>query len=187
MESKLFEPPHTVKSPIHHQSDQRLGKHCRSRRTGRATSGFSLVEVTMALGIAGFAMVSLIGLLPVSYTSFHTSARSVTSTQLAQRIFADMQQADFASLVPTTSFHDVRGVEVAASDSKKVFDVNVKILSDVKLPASASVASGSLLGNAHLKQIVVEIAENPGGRSDAFSNPAVPVSVFSATVSDMQQ
>ena len=149
--------------------------------------GFSLVEVTLALGIISFAMVTLIGLLPVSYTSFRASARSVTSTQLAQRIFAEMQQTDFTNLAPTNTFHDVQGAEVGQSDSKKVFDVNVQIISDVKLPASASVASSSLLGNAHLKQIVVKVAENPGGRSDAFSNAAVPVSTFCATVSDMQQ
>ena len=150
-------------------------------------AGFSLVEVTLALGIISFAMVTLIGLLPVSYTSFRASARSVTSTQLAQRIFAEMQQTDFANLSPTNTFHDVQGAEVGQSDSKKVFDVNVQIINGMKLPASASVASGSLLSNAHLKQIVVKVAENPSGRSDAFSNAAVPVSTFCATVSDMQQ
>ena len=150
-------------------------------------AGFSLVEVTLALGIISFAMVTLIGLLPVSYSAFKSSARSVTSTQLAQRIFADMQQTDFASLAPTNSYHDVQGDEVGQSDSKKVFDVKVEILSGMNLPASSAVASGNLLSNVHLKQIVVKVAENPGGRSDAFSNVAVPVSTFCATVSDMQQ
>jgi uncharacterized protein (TIGR02598 family) len=159
---------------------------CKKRGGLKKIAGFSLVEVTLALGIVSFAMVPLIGLLPVSYTSFQASTRSVTTTQLAQRIFAELQQTDFAQLAGAESFYDVQGVEVGKTDSKKVFDVRVQIVDAMKLPTSAAVAAGSLLGNTHLKQIVVQVAENPGGRSDPYSSATVPVNTYCATVSDMQ-
>lgn len=72
-------------------------RRLRLRRVRAA--GFSLVEVALAVGIAGFALVSLLGLLPIGLNTFRTAMDTSVCAQIAQRVFNDAQQADFAVLI----------------------------------------------------------------------------------------
>lgn len=69
------------------------------RRRRAVVAGFSLVEVALAVGIAGFALVSLLGLLPIGLNTFRTAMDTSVCAQIAQRVFNDAQQADFAVLI----------------------------------------------------------------------------------------
>jgi uncharacterized protein (TIGR02598 family) len=72
-------------------------RRLRLRRANAA--GFSLVEVALAVGIAGFALVSLLGLLPIGLNTFRTAMDTSVCAQIAQRVFNDAQQAEFALLI----------------------------------------------------------------------------------------
>jgi len=54
-------------------------------------TAFSLVEVTLALGIAAFALVAIFGLLPIGLKSNQTSLEQTAAAAIASGIVADLQ------------------------------------------------------------------------------------------------
>lgn len=53
--------------------------------------GFSLVEVTLALGIIAFALVGIMALFPVAMKSARESMEETKATLIARQIFADLK------------------------------------------------------------------------------------------------
>jgi Tfp pilus assembly protein PilV len=54
-------------------------------------SAFSLVEVTMALAVAVFCLVSVFGLLPVGITTTQTSIQQTAAANIARAIISDLR------------------------------------------------------------------------------------------------
>jgi uncharacterized protein (TIGR02598 family) len=69
----------------------------------RLSSGFSLVEVVLAVGVIAFAFVAILGLIPAGLQQYRISIDNSVCTQIAQRVIMDCQQADFNTL--TDSAH----------------------------------------------------------------------------------
>jgi type II secretory pathway pseudopilin PulG len=55
------------------------------------TAAFSLVEVTLALGVAAFCLVAVLGLLPTSLKTQQTSIQQTTANQIISTIFSDLR------------------------------------------------------------------------------------------------
>ncbi len=72
-------------------------------RKPQPRKAFSLVEVTLALGVMGFAMLAIFGLLPVGLTSNATAVQQTTATNLATGIIADLRQTPSAAEVAASS------------------------------------------------------------------------------------
>lgn len=80
----------------------------RDRRTHpRGPGAFSLIEVTLAIGIVVFALVAILGLLPVAMKSSATNERETQATFIAQNIFSDLA----SGAAPTNTFI-IKGPEV---------------------------------------------------------------------------
>jgi uncharacterized protein (TIGR02598 family) len=62
---------------------------CTMRR--RPHTGFSLVEVVIALGIVSFAVLAIVGMMPMALKSAQDSMRETDATLVAQRIFAELK------------------------------------------------------------------------------------------------
>jgi prepilin-type N-terminal cleavage/methylation domain-containing protein len=62
-------------------------------------AGFTLVEVALAIAVIAFAFVALLSLLPAGLTTFRRALDISICTQIAQRIVADAQGADFDLVV----------------------------------------------------------------------------------------
>jgi uncharacterized protein (TIGR02598 family) len=58
-----------------------------------ARHGFSLVELSIALGIAAFALIAIFGLLPVGVGSNNASIRQTEAVNLASGFVEDLRQA----------------------------------------------------------------------------------------------
>src|SRR5436190_20884425 len=69
----------------------------------RSTSGFSLVEVVLAIGVVSFAFVTLFGLLPSGLTMFRKAMDISVGAQIFQKIVDDARQTDFSTLVDSTN------------------------------------------------------------------------------------
>src|SRR4029453_8177308 len=54
-------------------------------------AGFSLVEVTLALGVAAFCLLVLLGLLPAGVKTQHSSIQQTTANQIISTIFSDLR------------------------------------------------------------------------------------------------
>jgi type II secretory pathway pseudopilin PulG len=64
----------------------------------KAECAFSLVEVTLALGIAAFALLAIFGLLPVGLNSNQASIEQTAAASMARAIVADLR-----TTTPTSS------------------------------------------------------------------------------------
>jgi type II secretory pathway pseudopilin PulG len=71
------------------------------------SAAFSLVEVTLALGVAAFALVAIFGLLPVGLNSNLASINQTTAASLATRISADLRKAQTVGTVLTSPFYQI--------------------------------------------------------------------------------
>jgi uncharacterized protein (TIGR02598 family) len=55
------------------------------------TSAFSLVEVTLALGIAGFCLITIIGLVPVAVLTNRNATSQTAATNIMSSVVADLR------------------------------------------------------------------------------------------------
>jgi uncharacterized protein (TIGR02598 family) len=63
---------------------------------------FSLVEVVIALGIISFAIIAIVGMLPVALKSSQDSMRETDATLIAQRIFSELKTGSSGNRSVTT-------------------------------------------------------------------------------------
>jgi uncharacterized protein (TIGR02598 family) len=66
---------------------------------GLAQSGFSLVEVVLAVGVVAFAFVGILGLLPAGMHQFRGAIDDTVCSEIAHQVIADAQQTDFDTLI----------------------------------------------------------------------------------------
>jgi|GEM_PF-1499098 len=135
-------------------------------------SGFSLIEVTIATGIAAFGIITLLGLLPSGMNLFRDAMNVTVSSQIAQQVIKEAVQTDYNTLVgigpgapapsapvvkPRRYFTD-EGVELPADEiGDAVFHVHTRVMAATDLPTAAG-----LISNSSLATITVQVAVNPG-------------------------
>jgi hypothetical protein len=56
----------------------------------RAARAFTLTEVTLSLGVAGFCLVTIFGLLPVGLASNQTAIQQTTAANISSAIISDL-------------------------------------------------------------------------------------------------
>ncbi|XHR29495.1 MAG: Verru_Chthon cassette protein B [Chthoniobacteraceae bacterium] len=123
----------------------------------RKSAGFSLVEVTMAIGVFGFAFAAIMGLIPMGLSTFRQAMDASVGTQICQRVINDIQQTDYDTLTGNSlddRYFDEAGNEVAKT-SKYIYQVKTV----VSATTSAPNAEDTFLS---LATVLVQIASNPG-------------------------
>ena len=159
-------------------------------RRVQSERGFSLIEVCLAIGIVAFAMIPIIGIMPVGLNTFRNSIDASVGSQIVQRVIDDEQQMDFPSLVATSGsssyrYFDTLGNEIIAGQQQpgnlpQVYTVQVTVTGTTTLPGTSSVPS------PNLATVSIRIANNPGGQaapSAAFaSNSPLAVRSYCALV-----
>ena len=108
------------------------------RQRKAAASGFSLVEVTLALGIISVSLLSLIGLLPAGLGVLRESMESTVHAQIVQRIASELVTTDFAGLCDEILSFDQEG-QMLDDQSKAAALYSVRIEGeDPSLPGVTS-------------------------------------------------
>ena len=90
---------------------------CSAFRLGK--SGFSLIEVALALGIVSFILLPAVALLPVGLESVQASSTQTVTTNIAQQIRGQLQELTYTSLqsLPTTTYYYTsEGNQTTSSD-----------------------------------------------------------------------
>ena len=85
----------------------------------RGTSGFSLVEVTIAMAIAAVSMVTIMGMLPQGIKTMRDAGDEAIIGRIHQQVLNELQVADFDALDTYDEmeiYYDSQGEEL--SDSK---------------------------------------------------------------------
>lgn len=102
----------------------------------RAAAGFSLVEVTLALGIVTFALVGVVGVLPVAMVSSRQSIDKNRAAAIADTLYASFRSQPFQSVCYLDSQFDDHGNPLAAP--RYPLDLNSTTQAD---PSSGAVES----------------------------------------------
>lgn len=100
-----------------------------------ATAGFSLVEVTLAIGIVAFAFVALLGILPVGLNTFRASAETTNETRIIRDMTSMIQAAEYEQLDPANSLGGTSSVPPITKNTF-YFDVDGAYLDSANNPSS---------------------------------------------------
>ena len=137
------------------------------KRSLRSLAGFSLVEVTLSLGIAGFCLIAVFGLMPVGVQTNRNATSQTAATNIMAAVVADLRATPSASNTsaqfgitfgtnPPPLYFDSAGQFSTSLGADSRYQVNVTFPSsptglsfaDVKVTwpaaATASNASGSV-------------------------------------------
>lgn len=132
--------------------------------------GFSLVEVTLALGVASFAALSILAAMSSGTAALRRAVDTTVQSQIAATVLGGVAQMDFSKLEDIdgqVTGYDNRGFPLTnASDG--VYSATTKVERGVTLPG----APGS---NTNLARITLTVVQN-GRSADAF--------LFSTTVAN---
>jgi len=161
-----------------------------SRKVRRPQAAFSLVEVTIAIGIVAFAFISVLGLIPTGLNDSRQAIDATVGSQIMQRVVNEAQQTDFDQLIKdyagitisgTTAgvkyarFFDDQGAEVipvsqampptlsSSEKSRIIYWVNTRIMAATVTPYTDSVQPVEA-SNTNLATITVQIVNNPGNQ-----------------------
>lgn len=125
-------------------------------------SGFSLVEVVLALGIMSFALMGIVGLLPVGLNHFRKAVDLTVQAQIAQALTADMQRAPYADISnmaqPSTYYYDEEGNSTTVD--RKIYTATTQVVMDSELnellaPTWMIGSSGKALSNVKAVRITI--------------------------------
>ena len=181
-------------------------KLARPSSLDRRRAGFSLIEVTLSIGIVAFAFISLFGLVPTGLNVFRASIDTTIGTQIAQEVTDIAQQTDFATLTnnsptsylpdPTNGnaywFYDEQGNQITdngvpvtdphnALVQASVYTVRTTVTTPTAVPAlnASTDAVGTTSNVATLK---IQIAKNPGHDPNPFTSTRISVNTYTAYV-----
>jgi uncharacterized protein (TIGR02598 family) len=77
-----------------------------------APAGFSLVEVTLALGIAAFCLIAVFGLMPVGVQTNRNATSQTASTNIMSAVFVDIRNT--ARATPSATISPVYNIAIPA-------------------------------------------------------------------------
>jgi len=106
---------------------------------------FSLVEVLIALGVIGFALTALIGLMPVGLSIFRESMTATVQADVLRQLASQFQETPFAALTNSTNmlyFSDQSSLVTNSADA--LLGVTYTFTSNTSLLSSSSYANSNL-------------------------------------------
>jgi uncharacterized protein (TIGR02598 family) len=107
---------------------------------------FSLVEVTLAMGVFAFALVSLLGLMPIAFQASRDSLDMTIVNQAADQLAAEIQQNKLPPAENGPFYFDNEGRKTTSTSA--IFQAEIQrnptdssSLTQVQITVSRSIAS----------------------------------------------
>ncbi len=120
-------------------------------------SGFSLIEVTIAMGVMAFAAIAILGIIPTGLAAATRSSQTTIAARLASEVQSEIQQvglASFATDATNTTHFDGDG-KILPNNTGAVYDV-YRSVEDCSLPGAPT---------ASFKKVIVQVVKNPAGQT----------------------
>ncbi len=102
----------------------------RSGGNRRRSSGFSLIEVTIALAIVSFSMLTIVGLLPIGLSTLSVAATRTGEANIAKEMSSELEQiplSEITNLQQTTYYYDRSGTQVLQGASDAFFSASFAV------------------------------------------------------------
>jgi hypothetical protein len=131
------------------------------------SQGFSLIEVTMAIGIVSFCLLTVMALLSVGSSTLKQAVDQTVESQIAQKLAGEILLTPYSQLTKyagTNIYFDDAGSAVAA-----VLDPRYKVqifLTNPNYPGSANAPANTPITNS-MQTVQMNIVKMPG---DSASN-----------------
>lgn len=135
--------------------------------TARPAEGFSLVEVTIALGLISVAVISILALLPAGLVSLRSSMDRTIEAQILRSVSARAVVANFANLQTDEIFFDEQGQPVRSRASAR-YVVSLST-NDVRFPGSTNVTDWSQAARRLRVQIVMKPTPQAPGTTNVHT------------------
>lgn len=145
-----------------------------------ATAAFSLVEVTLALGIAAFCLIAVIGIIPVGVQTNRNAKSQTAATNIMAAVVSDLRATPTAGNNPSPQFAitfgtcknlylDSQGQVVASSDCNT--SITPPATARYKLNVTWSDSGSTALRYADLKVTwpAAATAANASGSTEMFA------------------
>ncbi len=123
---------------------------------------FTLVETALALGIVAFALVPLVGMLPIGLRISHDASDLTMSAQIAQRLAGMVHQSDYSNysrLANGYYYFDNEGQPLKVTNSvvpaAAIYAANI-------FPPLADDPAMPLLNSANVAAMRIRIVNDPG-------------------------
>lgn len=163
----------------------------------RPRAAFTLVETALALGIVAFALIPLLGLLPIGLQMSHNASDLTLSAQIAQRLAGIIQQAGYSSFQGTDPavnagpgdvnyYFDVEGQPLKSTGggvpAGAIYTANILLPSATDPNAGNTSQTNSLVDKANVTTLRVRIVNDPTGRIIGTPSGAIPVDLKARAV-----
>jgi uncharacterized protein (TIGR02598 family) len=138
---------------------------------GSTKSGFSLPEVTMAVGIAAMAIVVLLGLVPAGMSSIRDASTTLAESRIIQQIAAEIQgsnwgtgsgtAATYVQLMTyndTRRFYDDQGTPLEEDDSNSI---RLSYVARIQINPTGAAAVPSGVPSNNLAAVKIDVAAIP--------------------------
>lgn len=154
-----------------------------SRRV-RSTRGFSLVEVTVAMGIVATVLVALLALLPYGMDSIREAKSTQVQARIANEIISELQVADWGSEPTYRKLADYNGVihgydsegtRIDDKAEKNKQDTIYKAMIEVPVQDKVRLRGMPIDSGRYARRVVVKVAFAPGDKQIDFGADKYPL------------
>src|SRR6187402_786674 len=116
-------------------------RYSSKRRIHSRQRAFTLVEVVLALGVASFGLISMLGLLSVGLKTFHDAINATTESEITQQLANQLRLANFSSVqnATTTSTYYFNQEGVATNAAGAIYFASVNPPSKLAVPGGGSI------------------------------------------------
>ena len=150
----------------------------------QGSRGFSLVEVTVAMGIVATVLVALLALLPYGMDSIREAKSTQVQARIANEIISELQVADWGSS-PTYSKlaeydeairnYDAEGTLLEDKADKNKADIIYKVKVEVPVNEKVRLRGMGNDSGRYSRRVTVKIAFAPGDKAVDFQSGTYPL------------
>ncbi len=145
-------------------------------RPGNSRAAFSLIEVTIAIGVVAVALLSLLGVVPTGLNTLRSAMDSTVEAQIIQKFSGETLLTPFSGLKDkfseTTFYYDQEGQAQTSPTTNTRYWLTANIATPL-YPGSATVATSDTIADS-LVSVQVKLVSAPSAsaaqkRTDYFN------------------
>jgi uncharacterized protein (TIGR02598 family) len=135
--------------------------------------GFSLVEVTLSLGVTSICLLAVLGLLPIASQANRSAAADSAAASIATALLADIRATPSAAgtstqfAVPFAAssvlFFDAEGQATSTLNNNSIYKA------EVTFPVNSSGPNAAILVHVKVSWPAAASPANAGGRAEMFT------------------